>query len=58
VAGILMFCHALTVDFCFIVEDNICCLIINVKPVREPDKDLTLPDPLPGIVVVMLLLCI
>jgi hypothetical protein len=30
---ILAFRHAGTeVDFCFIVEDNICCLSINVQP--------------------------
>jgi len=28
-----VFRHADTeVDFCLIVEDNICCLIINLKP--------------------------
>ena len=32
-AGYSVFRHAGTeVDLCFIVEDNICCLIINVKP--------------------------
>jgi hypothetical protein len=35
-AGYFMFRHADTeVDFYFIVEDNICRLIINVKPNRE-----------------------
>jgi hypothetical protein len=34
-------CHAGTeVDCCFIVEDNICCLIINVKPELKLIKDL------------------
>lgn len=38
---ILAFRHAGTeVDFCFIVEDNICRLIINVKPKPKPIKDL------------------
>jgi len=32
-AGYFMFRHAGTeVDFCFVVEDKICRLIINVKP--------------------------
>jgi len=32
-AGYSVFRHADTeVEECFIVEDNICCLIINVKP--------------------------
>jgi hypothetical protein len=32
-AGYSVFRHADTeVDFCLIVEDNICCLIINLKP--------------------------
>jgi hypothetical protein len=32
-AGYSVFRHACTeVDFCFIVEDNICRLIINVEP--------------------------
>jgi hypothetical protein len=36
-----MFRHADTeVDFCFIVEDNICRLIINVKPELKLSKDL------------------
>ena len=35
-AGYSVFRHAGTkVDFCFIVEDNICRLITNVKPVRR-----------------------
>jgi len=38
---ILAFRHADTeVDFCFIFEDNICCLIINIKPERKLIKDL------------------
>ncbi len=38
-----MFRHAGTeVDFCFIVEDNICRLIINVKP--EPKLIKGLPS--------------
>ena len=38
---IIAFRHADTeVDFCFIVEDNICCLIINVKPELKLIKDL------------------
>jgi len=42
-AGYFMFCHAGTeVYFCFIVEDNICRLIINVKPELKPIKDLLL----------------
>jgi hypothetical protein len=40
--------HAGTeVDFYFIVEDNICCLIINVKPELKLIKDL-LPIALPS----------
>lgn len=40
-AGYSEFRHAGTeVDFCFIVEDNICCLIINVKPELKLIKDL------------------
>jgi hypothetical protein len=40
-AGYSVFHHASTeVDFCFIVEDNICRLIINVKPELKPIKDL------------------
>jgi len=40
-AGYSVFRHADTeVDYCFIVEDNICCLIINVKPELKPIKDL------------------
>ena len=39
--AILEFRHAGTeVDFCFIVEDNICRLIINVKPELKLIKDL------------------
>ena len=38
-AGYSVFRHAGTeVDFCFIVEDNICCLIIDVKPELKPIK--------------------
>jgi hypothetical protein len=38
---ILAFRHACTdVNFYFIVEDNICRLIINVKPRLKPIKDL------------------
>jgi len=45
---VLAFRHADTeVDFCFIVEDNICCLIINVEPELKPIKDL-LPIVLPS----------
>jgi len=45
---ILEFRHADTeVDLCFIVEDNICCLIINVKPELKLIKDL-LPIVLPS----------
>ena len=37
-AGYFMFRHAGTeVDFCFIDEDNICRLIIDVKPRTEAD---------------------
>jgi len=40
-AGYSVFRHAGTeVHFCFIVEDNICCLIINVKPELKLIKDL------------------
>src|SRR6266496_5873444 len=40
---ILAFRHAGTeVNFCFIVEDNICRLIINVKPKLKLIKDLLL----------------
>ena len=43
-----MFRHADTeVDLCFIVEDNICRLIINVKPELKPIKVL-LPIVLPS----------
>ena len=42
-AGYSVFRHAGTeVDFCFIVEDNVCRLIINVKPKPNPNKDLLL----------------
>jgi len=42
-AGYSVFRHAYTeVDYCFIVEDNICCLIINVKPELKQIKDLLL----------------
>jgi hypothetical protein len=45
---ILAFRHAGTeVNFCFIVEDNICRLIINVQPELKPNKDL-LPIVLPS----------
>src|SRR6266487_1923016 len=45
---ILAFRHARTeVDFYFIVEDNICSLIINVKPELQPIKGL-LPIVLPS----------
>ena len=47
-AGYSVFRHADTeVDFCFIVEDNICCLIINVQPGLKLIKDL-LPIALPS----------
>lgn len=47
-AGYSMFRHAGTeVDYCFIVEDNICSLIINVKPGLKPLKVL-LPIVLPS----------
>jgi len=47
-AGYSVFRHAGTeVYFCFIVEDNICCLIINVKLEPKPIKDL-LPIVLPS----------
>jgi hypothetical protein len=37
-AGYSMFRHADTeVDFCFIVEDTFCHLIINVEPRTEAD---------------------
>ena len=40
-AGCSVFRHAGTaVDFCFIVEDNICRLIINVQPGLKLIKDL------------------
>ena len=40
-AGYSVFRHADTeADFCFIVEDNICRLIINVKPELKLIKDL------------------
>jgi len=43
VGRILAFRHAGTeADFCFIVEDNICCLIINVKPELKLSKNLLL----------------
>ena len=43
-----MFRHADTeVDECFIVEDNICRLIINVQPELQLNKDL-LPIALPS----------
>jgi len=42
-AGYSVFRHADTeVDFRFIVEDNICRLIINVQPELKPIKDLLL----------------
>ena len=45
---ILAFRHADTkADFCFIVQDNICRLIINVKPGLKLIKDL-LPIVLPS----------
>jgi hypothetical protein len=45
---ILAFRHAGTeVDFCFIVEDNICRLIINVNPELKLIKDL-LPIAIPS----------
>jgi hypothetical protein len=44
-AGYFMFRHAGTeVDECFIVEDNICRLIINVKPELKQNKDLSRPE--------------
>ena len=44
-AGCSVFRHAGTeVDFYFIVENNICCLIINVKPELKLSKDLTRPE--------------
>ena len=47
-AGYSVFRHADTeVDCCFIVEDSICRLIINVKPELKPIKDL-LPIVLPS----------
>ncbi|HYK57713.1 MAG TPA: hypothetical protein VEV15_14695, partial [Flavisolibacter sp.] len=47
-AGYFVFRHADTeVHFCLIVEDNICCLIINVKPELKLIKDL-LPIALPS----------
>ena len=47
-AGYSVFRHADTeVDFCFIVEDNICCSIINVEPELKLIKDL-LPIALPS----------
>jgi len=42
-AGYSVIRHAVTeVDVCFIVEDNICRLIINVKPELKLSKDLLL----------------
>jgi hypothetical protein len=42
---IFEFRHAGTeVDFCFIVEDTFCCLIINVQPELKLIKDLTRPE--------------
>lgn len=47
-AGYFVFRHACTeADYCFIAEDNICRLIINVKPELKPIKDL-LPIALPS----------
>ena len=47
-AGYSVFHHADTeVDYCFIVEDNICRLINNVKPELKLIKDL-LPIALPS----------
>jgi hypothetical protein len=47
-AGYSVFRHAGTeADFCFIVEDNICSLIINVKPELKLNKVL-LPIALPS----------
>ena len=47
-AGYSVFRHADTkVDYCFIVENNICRLIINVKPELKLIKDL-LPIVLPS----------
>ena len=47
-AGYSVFRHADTeVDYCFIVEDNICRLIINVKPEPKQIKVL-LPIVLPS----------
>ena len=47
-AGYSVFRHACTeVEFCFIVEDNICRLIITVKPELTLIKDL-LPIALPS----------
>jgi len=41
-AGYSVFRHAGTeVDYCFIVEDNICRLIINIKPELKLIKVLT-----------------
>ena len=38
-AGYSVFSHACTeADYCFIVEDNICRLIINVKPELKLNK--------------------